>query len=68
MNSIFFTKPNRDHAHIRARDYLESVYLDWVNNYIGVGTYAEHNGLTYNQAHSLLKLATVVYNSDHPDK
>jgi hypothetical protein len=50
-----------------ARDYLTKVYLDWVNNYFFVSTFAEHNGITEEQAELLIDLAEKVYNSKHPD-
>ena len=50
-----------------ARDYLTAIYLDWVNNYAWIDTFAEHNGLTVKQAADLIKLAKEVYNSKHPD-
>jgi hypothetical protein len=49
------------------RDVLIDVYLDMVNNYLTTERYAEHNGLTNEQAELLRYLANDVYNSDHPD-
>ena len=51
----------------QARDYLILVYLDWVNNYATVHTFAEHNGLTFTQAADLIKLSKEVFHSEHPD-
>lgn len=50
-----------------ARDQLIAMYLDWRNDYVDVATYAEHNGVTLDQAVALLDLAREVANSDHPD-
>jgi len=50
-----------------ARQYLTLLYLDWWNNYASIPTFAEHNGLTEEQAKTLLELAKDVYNSEHPD-
>jgi hypothetical protein len=50
-----------------AREYLEALYLDWYNNYVGISTFAEHNGLTDDQASILIDLARSVYYSKHPD-
>ena len=50
-----------------ARDYLTTVYLDWVNNYLTMGVFAEHHGLTFSQAADLIKLAKEIHNSKHPD-
>ena len=37
-------------------DKLREVYLDWINNYISVPVFAEHNGLTYDQACKVIEL------------
>lgn len=52
---------------ITAREQLIMIYLDYLNNYLTVAKYAEHNGLTEGQAKVLINLATTVYHSDHPD-
>ena len=49
------------------RTTLENVYLDWINNYASIDTYAEHNQLTYEQAFDLITLAKGVYNTVAPD-
>lgn len=67
MTSVF-KKPEWDKSSISAREYLKSVYLDYLNNYIGVSKFAEHNGLTFEQAYELINLARIVFNSEHPDK
>lgn len=50
------------------RQKLIDTYLDWWNNYASIGTYADHNGLTFEQAKELIDLARKVYNSPHPDE
>ena len=50
-----------------ARDWLIDTYIDWVNNYISIAVYAEHHGLTPDQAKALLDLARDVVNSEHPE-
>lgn len=50
-----------------ARDQLIAIYFDWVNNYLTAECFAEHNGLTADQAVALIDLAREVTNSDHPD-
>ena len=40
-----------------ARTMLIELYLDWYNNYLTVAKFAEHHGLTENQATDLLELA-----------
>ena len=49
------------------RDTLIAVYLDYLNNYLTIETYADHNGLTETQATALIDLARLVFNSPHPD-
>lgn len=49
------------------RDVLTKVYYDWCNNYLTIDKFAEHNGLTYDQALDLIDLARKVAQSDHPE-
>ena len=49
------------------REQLINVYLDWVNNFLTIGGFAEYYGLTDNQADTLINLAREVYNSPHPE-
>jgi hypothetical protein len=49
------------------RDKLIEVYLDYTNNYLTAEKYADHNGLTVEQAQALLNLAKNVFNTPHPD-
>lgn len=53
---------------IQARDYLAAIYLDWLNNYVSVEKFAEHNGLSVAQAMPLINLARDVFDSKHPDE
>lgn len=50
------------------RMQLENMYFDWINNYITIALFAEHNGLTEQQAKELIDLAKSVVYSDHPEK
>lgn len=50
-----------------ARSLLEALYLDYFNNYLSVEKYAEHNGLTTEQAEAVLRLARSVHESQHPE-
>jgi len=50
------------------RDTLINAFLGFLNNYLTVEQWAEHNGLTEAQGLKLLALAQEVYNSEHPDK
>lgn len=52
---------------LSARNALIEIYMDYVNNYLSPAIFAEHNGLTEQQALSLLDLCRSVYNSPHPD-
>jgi hypothetical protein len=49
------------------RQILINAYLDYINNYLGVATYADHNGMTVDHATKFLDLAYEVFNSTHPD-
>jgi hypothetical protein len=51
----------------QARDYLVEAYLDYANNYLTIEKYAEHNGLTKEQADEFISLAYQVYTTRHPD-
>lgn len=49
------------------RDTLEAYYLDFVNNYLTVELFAEHNGLYVHEAQKLLELGKSCHNLKHPD-
>ena len=49
------------------REQLEKVYLEWVNDYITVEKYAEHNSLHIDEATFLIELARKVYNTSRPE-
>jgi len=40
---------------------LETMYLDWLNNYLTVGLFAEMNGLTQSEAFTLVELGREVH-------
>jgi hypothetical protein len=50
------------------RSILIASYLDYVNNYLTIETWAEHNGLTKEQGERFISLAREVANSPHPDE
>ena len=50
-----------------ARDLLQDIYLEYVNNYLTVEFYAEYNGLTVDHARTLIDLARSVSQSAHPE-
>jgi hypothetical protein len=49
-----------------SRTYLESVWLDYFNNYLTHEKYADHHHMTTEQATELLKLARNVYETANP--
>lgn len=52
---------------ISTREILKSLYIDYMNNYLTIATYADHVELTEKQAQVLINLAREVYNSKHPE-
>lgn len=46
---------------------LCETYINWINNYVGIDTFAEHNGLSDDQALKLIEIAKAVYNSPAND-
>lgn len=46
---------------------LCQAYVDYWNNYVSYKTYAEHNGMTENQALKFIELAKEVYYSANVD-
>lgn len=52
---------------IMSREQLKLVYLDYFNNFLTIETYAEHYGLTYEEAYSLLAVAKSCATNPHPD-
>ena len=50
-----------------ARETLIQIYRDWFNNYISLEVFAEHNGLTVQQAEQLVSLGRQVIESPHPE-
>lgn len=49
------------------RDYLINEYLDFKNNYLTPALFAEHKGMTENQARILIDLGRDLFNSKHPE-
>lgn len=50
------------------REDLEKEWLDWVNNYLTIETFAEHRGLTVKEAEKLLEVALSCFGNEHPEK
>lgn len=44
-----------------SRDYLQALYLDYVNNFLSVQGFADCYGLTYLEAESLIEIARAVH-------
>jgi hypothetical protein len=49
------------------RENLQSLYLDWVNNYLTIDKFAEHHGLTTKEAELLLIVAKSCHENPHPE-
>lgn len=49
-----------------ARTQLIELYLDYRNNYLTIAKFAEHNGITKDQAHSLIILALEIF--EYPEE
>lgn len=49
------------------REKLTAIYLDWVNNYLTLETFAEHNGLHLDEAAALIHLAKTIFENPHPE-
>ena len=44
-----------------SRDYLQALYLDYVNNFLSVQGFADCYGLTYREADNLIEIARMVH-------
>lgn len=44
------------------KNMLQTVYLDYLNNFISVAGFAEHYGLTTEQAEQVLDLGRAIHN------
>ena len=49
------------------RNILIEVYMDFINNYLTIDLWAEHNSLTLEQGRQVIAVARQVYNSEHPE-
>lgn len=50
------------------RQYILAVNEDYINNYLTVEKFAEHNGLLKNEAIEFLELADKISNHKHPEE
>jgi hypothetical protein len=46
---------------------LESLYLDWVNNFISIQDFADHCGLEHDHAKQLIELSKAIVLRGHTD-
>lgn len=49
------------------RDCLINAYLEYVNNYLTVAKFAEHNGLTEAQAVTIIAIGKELHSTPHPE-
>ena len=49
------------------REQLQAMYLDYVNNYLTVEKWAEHNGLYVSEARTLLDVCRQCHENQHPE-
>jgi hypothetical protein len=49
------------------REQLSTDYLDCVNNYLSVALFAEHRGLTVEEAQMLISLGKICFENNHPE-
>ena len=49
------------------RDIIINAYLDYLNNYLTIATWAEHNGLTEEQGIKFIELAREIAYTNNPD-
>lgn len=50
------------------RDIILERYVDFINNYLTINKFAEHNGLTVKQATAFLDLAQDIFDSKHTEE
>jgi hypothetical protein len=49
------------------RETLAALYLEWVNDYVSLATFAEHKGLTKHEALILLEVCKSCFENQHPE-
>jgi hypothetical protein len=49
------------------RNNLAALYLMWRNDYLSITTFADHFGLTIEEAQGLLAVAKSCHQNPHPD-
>lgn len=53
---------------MQMRDTIIEAYYDYVNDYLTLVKWAEHNGLTVPQAEAFMALARQVEQTPHPER
>jgi hypothetical protein len=49
------------------RETLAALYLEWVNDYVSLATFAEHKGITQHEALILLEVCKSCLENQHPE-
>lgn len=49
------------------REKLAEWYLDYVNNFISLDKFAEHHGISRDQAEQVVKLGKEIHETPHPE-
>ena len=49
------------------RENLDTQYVEFLNDYLTIDKFAEHKGLTEDQARQLIELGKSIHYSKHPD-
>ena len=50
------------------REKLKAEYLDYLNNYLSIDKFAEHRGLTYDEAECLINVGRSCFTNKHPEE
>jgi hypothetical protein len=50
------------------REILNEYYLEWFNSYLSIAQFAEHHGLTPNQAARLVEIGREINHTKHPEE
>ncbi len=58
-------KPKRKRQ--MTREQLTNLYMVWVNDFLTIGGFADHFGLTDSEAEMLLAVARSAYENPHPE-
>ena len=50
------------------RTYCEAAWMDWRNNYLSTEVFADHNGITPEQARTFISIAKAIFHTPHPEE